>query len=287
MNKYINSKNINANSDFPYLVLDVVNQHAKPINPGFNVMHWHNDLQFIYVLNGTIQIKTLEKSEEIVAGNGAFINQNVVHQVNHRTNSHYRSFIFPAYFLDFYFGGPTQRLVEELTLNQSLELINFKLESKWAAVCNKLNQLSQLFENNRQSHLYPYEVLTALVSIFLEIQKRVSLPQQKQDSNAKTRVKAMLEYIQKNYSQKITLAELAKSANISKAECNRCFHSILQTSPYNYLLEYRLSKAAELLKKTKLPISVVANQVGFSQASQFGKYFKAKTSLTPLQFRKS
>ena len=141
-------------------------------------------------------------------------------------------------------------------------------------------------ENERQQRLYPYEVLTTLVNIFLELQKRVSLPQQQQDSNAKIRITAMLNYIQENYPQKITLAELAKSANISKAECNRCFHNILQTSPYKYLLEYRLSKAAELLKKTELPISVIANQVGFGQASQFGKYFKVKTNLTPFQFRK-
>ena len=286
MNKYINSKNINAQSDFPYLILDVINHHANPINPGFNVMHWHSDLQFIYVLKGTVNIRTLEKAENLSAGAGAFINQNVVHQVIHQNNSHYRSFIFPTYFLEFYFGGPTQRLVEELTLNSNLELIKFEPAGKWSTICKKLNNLSQLFENDRQQRLYPYEVLTTLVNIFLELQKRVSLPQQQQDSNAKIRITAMLNYIQENYPQKITLAELAKSANISKAECNRCFHNILQTSPYKYLLEYRLSKAAELLKKTELPISVIANQVGFGQASQFGKYFKAKTNLTPFQFRK-
>lgn len=286
MNKYINSKNVNAQSDFPYLVLDVINHHANPINPGFSVMHWHSDLQFIYVLKGTVQIKVLEKTKYLSAGDGAFINQNVVHQVIHQNNSHYRSFIFPSYFLEFYFGGPTQRLVEDLTLKSNLELIKFKSAGKWSTICKELNRLSLLFVNDRHQRLYPYEVLTTLVNIFLELQKRVSLPQQQQDSISKIRITAMLNYIQENYPQKITLAELAKSANISKAECNRCFHNILQTSPYKYLLEYRLSKGAELLKRTELPISVIANQVGFDQASQFGKYFKAKTNLTPFQFRK-
>lgn len=36
---YINSVNLNADSDFPYLVLDVINDQSYPRNPGFQVMH--------------------------------------------------------------------------------------------------------------------------------------------------------------------------------------------------------------------------------------------------------
>ena len=49
---YINSVNLNIDTDFPYLVLDVEGDKACPRNPGFQVMHWHEDLQFIYVLDG-------------------------------------------------------------------------------------------------------------------------------------------------------------------------------------------------------------------------------------------
>lgn len=37
--KYINSINLNSQTDFPYLVLDVVNDRSYPRNPGFHVMH--------------------------------------------------------------------------------------------------------------------------------------------------------------------------------------------------------------------------------------------------------
>ena len=53
---FINSVNLNADTDFPFLVLDVINDRSYPKNPGFLVMHWHEDLQFIYVL------KALSKS---------------------------------------------------------------------------------------------------------------------------------------------------------------------------------------------------------------------------------
>ena len=53
---YINSVNLNQNTDFPYLVLNIVNDNSHPRNPGFQVMHWHEDLQFIYVLSGKLKL---------------------------------------------------------------------------------------------------------------------------------------------------------------------------------------------------------------------------------------
>ena len=50
--RYINSVNLNAGSRFPYLVLNVVDNQSTPRNPGFQVMHWHEDLQFIAVSDG-------------------------------------------------------------------------------------------------------------------------------------------------------------------------------------------------------------------------------------------
>ena len=79
--QFINSVNLNAASEFPYLVLNVIDEHSYPLNPGFRVMHWHTDLQFIYVLDGEIEIKTLDTVVRVGAESGVFINQNVVHLV--------------------------------------------------------------------------------------------------------------------------------------------------------------------------------------------------------------
>ena len=65
---YINSVNLNLHTDFPYLVLNVENDQSFPRNPGFQVMHWHEDLQFIYVIRVTLCVKTLETEEILSAG---------------------------------------------------------------------------------------------------------------------------------------------------------------------------------------------------------------------------
>ena len=92
--EYINSVNLNQSTNFPYLVLNVVNDNSYPRNPGFQVMHWHEDLQFIYVLSGEVEVVTLENSVSLYAGEGIFINKNVVHLVQKNGSCHYHSFIF-------------------------------------------------------------------------------------------------------------------------------------------------------------------------------------------------
>ena len=51
------------------------------------------------------------------------------------------------------------------------------------------------------------------------------------------------------------------------------FKTSMQTTPYKYLTEYRLSKATELLKNSDEPIGNIADSVGFRQVSHFRKVF--------------
>ena len=66
--QYLNSVNLNGQTDFPYLCLDVKRGNSIPEPPGFRVMHWHEDFQFIYVLCGEIRLHTLEQTITVPAG---------------------------------------------------------------------------------------------------------------------------------------------------------------------------------------------------------------------------
>ena len=79
---------------------------------------------------------------------------------------------------------------------------------------------------------------------------------------------------------------MAASAGVSRTEALRCFHKTLQTTPYSYVMEVRLSKAADLLTETGLSVGEIASRAGFNQQSYFGKRFKEKTGMTPLEYRR-
>lgn len=282
---YINSVNLNINTDFPYLVLNVVNDKSSPRNPGFQVMHWHEDLQFIYVLDGIIEVRTLDNSVQIDTGEGIFINKNVVHYVRRLGDCHYNSLIFPSYFLEFYTGSPAKTFVDRLILNERLPFFHFKHNINWhEEITSLLRQLIEIEKN--KTEFYVYEVLIQLTTIWLVMIKNITLPSESIENIINRRMQKILRYIEKHYAEDITLIDLAKSANISKSECSRCFRLSLNTTPYKYLMETRLLKAAQLLKKTNEPIGNIAAAVGFHQMSHFGKCFRNKTGFSPREYRK-
>lgn len=274
------------NTDFPYLVLDVVNQKSFPQNPGFQVIHWHEDFQFIYVIDGKIKFLTLNKRIEVSASQGIFINKNILHQVKEFTSCHYKSFVFPDYFLKFYFGSPAGVFVDSISENEDLEFYHFTGQNEWEnTVLNLLQKLTEMEE--KKTEFYPYEILLILSSLWLTFRKNILLPPQQQENIVSIRMQKFLNYIANHYAEDISLESLAKSGNVGKSECLRCFKASLQTTPYKYLMEYRLSKAADLLKTTDLPIGVISENVGFHQVSHFGKCFKEKTGYSSKDYRKN
>ena len=281
---YFNSINLYVDTGFPYLVLDVINDRSYPRNPGFQVMHWHEDLQFIYVLSGAIEVKTLDNSFQITAGQGVFINKNVVHFVKRVGECHYNSFIFPAHFLEFSFDSPAKAFVDSVTEIEQFQIFPFTRNTDWGEkALSMLQQLSELERN--KTEFYVYEVLVLLVSLWLVIRKNITLPPDRQENIMNIRMQKFLHYIEQHYPEDLTLEDLAASANVSKTECLRCFKLSLQTTPYKYLVEYRLSKAALLLKRTDEPIGNIVSSVGFHQLSHFGKCFKEKTGYSPREYR--
>ena len=284
--QYINSVNLNQNTNFPYLVLNVRNGNSYPRNPGFRVMHWHEDLQFIYVLEGTIDVVTFGNRTSLQKGEGFFINKNVVHLVDKVDACHYNSFIFPDYFLRFYIGSPADQIVSQIVGHESFPFLHISDSKANQPVLTALAHLSALEQS--KTDLYPYAVLSALSALWLSFCHAIPITKNethKKNSQNANRMAIFLEYIASHYQEDISLAALAQSAHVSKSECLRCFKASIQTTPYQYLTEYRLSKAADLLKTTDLQIEHIASLVGYTHVSHFGKYFRAKTGFSPSAYR--
>lgn len=283
---YINSVNLKADTEFPYLVLEVIGGHSYPLNPGFRVMHWHEDLQYIYVLKGTIQIQTLNDDIELQKGDGFFLNKQVVHLVKQTEGCHYMSFVFPERILKFYPGCPANTVVSNLIGQEKIAFCHFSKHQSW---CNQILSLLQqlaVMEKNKPE-FYEYEVMLNLFSLILLTQKNHQLSPVKADDAISRRMKCFLTFIDEHYGNDISLDALAQSANVSKSECLRCFKLSMQSTPYKYLMEYRLLKATQLLEQTDQPIGIISSLVGFNQMSQFGKCFKEKIGCTPREYRKS
>ena len=98
-------------------------------------------------------------------------------------------------------------------------------------------------------------------------------------------IELVCDFLEKNYTENITLGDLSALAGLSKYYLLRSFTKQKGISPYNYLETIRIDKAKKLLEKGVKPIDV-ALQTGFTDQSHFSNFFKKFIGLTPNQYMK-
>ena len=81
------------------------------------------------------------------------------------------------------------------------------------------------------------------------------------------------------------MEELAACLNISRVQLYRKVKAVLGIGISDYIINFRLEKAKELLKTTSLNVSEIAYSCGFASPNYFSTSFKNKYSLSPKDFR--
>lgn len=94
-----------------------------------------------------------------------------------------------------------------------------------------------------------------------------------------------IEYIRENYYKPITLEEVADYVGISRVYLSQTFKKETKKNIWDYLAEYRLSKAKVLLLTSNLKIYAIAELCGFGSPQYFNKIFKKLTGFSPYQFK--
>lgn len=92
-------------------------------------------------------------------------------------------------------------------------------------------------------------------------------------------------FISANYPFSITVEDMANRLNLDRSYFGKIFRENMGQSPQEFLIRYRLSKAAELLKTTDLSIKDISVQVGYPNQLHFSRAFKNVYGLSPRSYR--
>jgi len=93
------------------------------------------------------------------------------------------------------------------------------------------------------------------------------------------------QYVRAHYAEKLSLKKIADALAYSPSRCDALFKKEKGESVINYLIDYRLNKAKELLVENRLSLSEIAECTGFSDSNYFSRQFKKRTGVTPLKYR--
>jgi AraC-like DNA-binding protein len=92
-------------------------------------------------------------------------------------------------------------------------------------------------------------------------------------------------YINFHYTERITLDDLSHALSVNKYYLQKLFKRHMGISPNEYIIQMRLTRAKQLLRTTRLPVSQVSMDVGISNIGHFINLFKSHEGITPGSYR--
>ncbi|MEY9976280.1 helix-turn-helix domain-containing protein [Lysinibacillus sp. RC79] len=251
----------------------------------FLPLHWHKEIQFIYVKSGRVEYRVGADVFVLEEGEGLFVNASGLHEA--KPFQIERATIFCINVDPLLLGGhensifATKYVLPYITSNR---LPYVKLSGQLAQNVEIVAKLLQ-----EQAVFYELKVWRELLTIWETILSQSLLTEEILDPAIivqHDRAKEMLDYIHAHYQEKISLENLAAHVFLSRAECSRFFKKMVGMTPFTYLLHYRLRKSMELLRDSEQPITTIATTTGFSTVSYYIEKFKKYTGYSPHVYRK-
>lgn len=99
-------------------------------------------------------------------------------------------------------------------------------------------------------------------------------------------ISEVLGYMERHYAEPLTVADLMRVAHMSQTSLMRTFDRVMGRSAIDHLIRLRISKAKSLLRRTTLPITEIAFQVGFNDGNYFSRQFRKLAGVSPRDYRR-
>lgn len=254
-------------------------------NPGgYHPLHWHEELEILYPLNGETDITVEGNKYRLPKKNLTVIDSRQVHSTYtydptsmllciHVSKSHLQNYL-PE--------------IELYQIRCIPELVPDSLFEEYLYICDLLAELTRLYILDVSGFRLEAE------GIILQVMSRLlrsfssTLTPLVSDANIQTieRIRKVITYVEEHYAENISLHDVTELLGIGKEYFCRFFKKNMGISFLQYLTEVRLSHIYQGLTETDIPIAELMENNGFSNQKLFNRTFKELYGCTPSSVRK-
>lgn len=280
--KYLDysEKKKHGKPDFPIQYYYVDKNHEQYVMP----LHWHRELELIRVKKGTLEIYLnnvpyfINAHEHIII-QGGMLHRGVPHDCVYECvvldlfmlcrhkNDIADSYIMPVI---------NRKSVINPTVGE-----NYELKTAIDCLFSELSSPKKSFELGIYSLLYRIFYLLYRDGTVTEAAKETRTEKQNRA------VSKMLDFAQNNYSENVTLSQLAQVGSLSEKYLCRLFKDYTNMTPIEYINNLRIENACHLMIHSNLSVTESALESGFNDLSYFTRLFKRYKGVTPSVYKKS
>lgn len=279
----LNESKNHVNELFPInIYLCSIPRDFKQVSP-----HWHEEMELIIIKKGKGVIAVDTQPREVVAGDIIIIRPGQIHSIHQEEQNkmEYENIFFTPSLL--------YSQLETVKISNYFQSY-FKLKTNFRWLIDKdcsyhkdlLNIVSTIDDiSHHQPMYYELALKAKLLEFFFILFSKQEKELPLQSIKSILTLKEIILYIEKEYQNDITPSDVAQYINFSTSHFMKFFKQHTHMTFTQYLNQYRLNKASQLLQTTNLPVLDISIQVGFNNLSYFNRLFKAHFNTSPLKIR--
>ncbi len=247
--------------------------------------HFHNNYEIFYLVSGERMYFIKDRNYYVTKGNVVFIKPFDLHTTQDTTgNPDYERILI--------------KFNREFVLNGAYDMESFDLLfDKYNYVSfnplfqNAIDNIFQQLLEECHKKTFDFEaslrlLLTQLLIYAARSAAENPLGKPKHVSHTHARISEVVQYVNQNYAEHLSLEGTAKHFHFSPYYLSRIFKEITGFTFIEYLSNLRVTQAQKRLRDSEDSVVTIASQVGFGNQSHFGRIFKSISGITPLQYRK-
>jgi AraC-like DNA-binding protein len=235
----------------------------------------HYKLHYVHSGKGILRIEN--ETYKINAGQVFLIPPNII--------SYYQSDEEEpwCYYWAAFNGANAQSYLRRANLSNSNPVVN----------CDKdgliVECFNQMFEGSQMKNSGDMRLLSYLYMFFAILIEYSSTDQGKRKVTGQNNIyiAKAIDLIESNYSGNINISEIADLLGLNRKYFSRIFKESVGISPQNFLIEFRLNKACDLMKNSSLSVGEISRSIGYDDQLLFSKVFKKFKGVSPSIYRKN
>jgi AraC family transcriptional regulator, transcriptional activator of pobA len=257
-------------------------------------IHWHENIEIIYMLQGEADFNIGGQTVSARPGDILFVNSGLLHTGYNKqegTLVEYYAIVFNKALLASHTPDPhhikyiTPFLEDEIHFPLKVE----KGQENYPLLQEVLLKAIDEFSGKAPGYeimikAYFQHLTVSIFRYFCLLDPAKKLPEI-YDKNIEN-IKKLITHVEKHYDNKISIEEAAGFVNLSSFYFCKTFKKITGRTFVEFLNLYRVNKAEELLRSTQLPITDIAEKVGFCNINYFDRIFKQAKQYPPSACRK-